>query len=191
LIRGPSGLTAGWTCYRRGTALGHSLRRCGARQGWRRCTSGCRTVDGNQPWAIPEGAQKRGRVDVSIALSKPEIEPVGGCADRVALADPGTDNDAGRRQVAICRQARIALLDHHVSHACNDPTERDDPGSGRRDARTERRSVLQAAVAWAVQTGRRAKWVDDRRSDRWLVAVGHEHGQRKDSADHVRRSSAR
>ena len=150
---------------------GHPLRvHGGAHHGrWRR-PARRRPVDGHEPRSIPQHAEERGRIDVSIAWRRPKKK----CSVVVPTTSPGSHTPAPARssgaETAVRGGATVGLRDHEVAHAGDDTAERHDacgaattgePGGG---WYSNPRLPGQNAHAGARNGS------DDRRIDRRLVA---------------------
>ena len=166
LMSGPSGLTAGWTCYRRAGTLAHLATRdaCDTRMVGGGAGRGAEPSMGTSRGRYRSDAEERGR-DRCSGRPRGARSRTGrsSCRRRrpaAPLSPTATPSDASRPYVA---ERPSAGRPPRSARRRRPAERRRRPAAAATHRRSGVRLVLQASIARAVRARRRAERVDDRR----------------------------
>jgi hypothetical protein len=131
------------------------------------------------------------RIQVGVAGPDPEVQPVAGRTQAVALAEALTGGHLDAREERVAGPEPVGVAQGHVECAGHVPGEHDGPVAARPHRRARHRGVLEAPVAGPIRRGRRAERVGDGRVDwrdvgGWRIGRGCAGGHdRQDDHDHT------
>ena len=123
---------------------------------------------------------QRCRVEVGVAATDAQVEPVRGQADDLTGRHPVAHLHPDRGQVDVGRPQPVTVAHGHVSLADDRPRERDDPRPDGMDRRARDGAVLDAPVARRPAIGRRPEGIGHRGIDRGPVGTGTRQTSRAD-----------